>query len=216
LIGAAYLLAASALPEASAEVAAAAGAVAVSLCALALLPGRDDPVALGVLAVGALVLAVALNGRDAVTGATPVEALFGAAAGLLFAYGFAAPAAVITVPLLVAGVDAATLLFGPADTVADRELGADLLTLVLPGWGDEPDGPALALLDATFLGLLAAWSVHFALRPRLTVPLMVVALAAAATISVAVDRALPTLPFLAAAFLAGAATRLPALLRSEG
>jgi hypothetical protein len=214
--GVAYFLAAGALPEASVYVAGCAGAVAVALCALAPLAGRDEPVGLAVFGIGAALLAVALDGRDVVVEATPVEALFGASAGLLFAYGFAAPAAVVALPLLVAGIDAASLLGGASDVVRDQTRGSDVLTLDLPAWGDGDSAPALGLLDATFLALFAAWSLRFALRPRLAIGLMVAGLVGAVGLSLALDRALPTVPFLAAGFLLPALDRLPALLRSEG
>jgi hypothetical protein len=213
--GVAYLLlAGDVLFDAGAALAGAVGAIAVAACALAPLAGRDEPVALGVFGLGAALLAVALNGRDVVVGATPVEALFGAAAGLLFAYGFAVPAAVVALPLVVAGIDAASLLGGAPE--ASARSTSDLLTLHLPAWGSGAQPPVLGLLDATFLALFAAWSLRFGLRPRAAIALMVLALAGAVALSVAVGRALPTVPFLAVGFLLPALDRLPALLRSEG
>lgn len=191
------------------------GALAVALVAYAPLAGRDGPVALGVFGVGAALLAVALNGRDVASGATPVEALFGAAAGLLFAYGFAVPALVVALPVLVAGIDAASLV-GGTDPLVTAPRAPDLLTLDLPAWGGDGPVPRPALLDAVVLALLASWSVRYALRPRIALPLMAVLFAASVGLSVAVDRALPVLCFLAAGFLAPALDRLPALLRAEG
>ena len=216
LAGVAYLLLASRLPEAGEVAPAIFGTLAVAACALALLPGRDEPVGLGVLGVGAALLAVALNTRDATVGATPVEALFAAAAGLLFAYGFGVPAAVVALPLLVAGIDGASLLGGGADAVRTSAAEPDVLTLDLPAWGDGAELPRLSLLDATFLALLAAWSIRFALRPRLAIPLMVLGLVVAVVLTVTLDRSIPTLPFLAFAFLLAGADRIGRLLRSEG
>ena len=214
LTGVAYFLLASRLPGAGEIAPAILGTLAVALCALSLLPGRDEPVGLGALGVGAALLAVALNADDVGAGATPVEALFAAAAGLLFAYGFGVPAAVVALPLLVAGIDAASLLSGGADAMRTSAAEPDVLTLDLPAWGDEVL-PSLSLLDATFLALFAAWSIRFALRPRLAVVLMVGGLVAAVVLTLAVDRAMPTLPFLAAGFLLAGADRLPSLLRNE-
>jgi hypothetical protein len=218
LAGTAYLLLAGELPGGTPqEVQGALGVVAIALCALGPLAGRDEPAGLAVFGVGAVLLAIALNGQGVVADATPVEALFGAAAGLLFAYGFGVGAAVVALPVVVAGIDAASLLGGGADAV-DARAGADLLTLALPAWGSATSVslPALGLLDTTFLALFAAWSVRFDLRPRVAVPLMVVLLVAAVLLSLALDRAVPTLPFLALGLLAPAARRLPALVRSEG
>jgi hypothetical protein len=214
--GVAYFLLAGELPDGGAYPAAIAGAVGVALCSLSLLPVREEAVGLAVLGVGAALLAVALNGRDVAAGATPVEALFAAAAGLLFAVGFSVPAAVVALPILVAGIDAASVLAGGAGDVPASGADPEVLTLDLPSWGDGDPVPRLSLLDATFLALFAAWSLHFALRPRIVVPLLVIGLAAAAVLSLALDRSLPTLPFLAAAFLLPVLDRIPHLLRSEG
>lgn len=216
LAGVAYLLLASRLPEAGEVAPAIFGTLAVAACALSLLPGRDEPVGLAVLGVGAALLAVALNGQDSAVGATPVEALFAAAAGLLFAYGFGVPAAAVALPLLVAGIDGASLLGGGTDAVRTSSSEPDVLTLDLPAWGGGADLPRLSLLDATFLALLAAWSIRFALRPRLAIPLMVVGLVIAVVLTVALDRAIPTLAFLSFAFLMSGIDRIPSLLRTEG
>jgi hypothetical protein len=209
-----YFLAAGSLPGASAYVAACAGAAALALCALALLPGREHPVGLAVLGIGAGLLAVALNTRDVGAEATPVEALFGAAAGLLFASGFAAPAAVVALPLVVGGIDVASAL-GGAGTVAVGQAGGDLLALDLPAWGAGGAVPSLGLLDATFLALFASWAVRYRLHPRVAIPLMVAGLAAALVLSLASARSFPTLAFLAGAFLLASLDRVPALLRSD-
>ena len=214
LAGVVYLLVADVLPGAGETAPSLFGALAVAACALALLPARDEPVGLGVLGVGAALLAVALNAGDATVGATPVEVLFAAAAGLLFAYGFALPAAVVALPLLVAGIDGASLVTGGADVVRTSAAEPDVLTLDLPSWGEAPL-PRLSLIDATFLALFAAWSVRFALRPRLAIPLMVCGLLVAVALTVATDRSIPTLPFLALGFLLPAIDRIGHLLRSE-
>jgi hypothetical protein len=213
--GAAYFLLAGELPASEAgrgAVAAAAGALAVALCAFAPLAGRDEPVGIVVFGVGAALLAVALNARDVGAAATPVEALVGASAGLLFAYAFGVPTAVVALPVIVAGIDAASLLGGGPRGLPAASADPDVLTLDLPRWGGGGDVARLGLLDAVFLALFAAWSVRFALRPRLALPLMALGLAGAAALSVAVDRALPTLPFLALAFLSAIAPGIPRLL----
>ena len=215
LAGLAYLLLAGELPGGGEVVPAILGTVAVAACALAIVPARDEPVALAIFGVGAALLAVALNARDATVGATPVEALFGAAAGLLFAYGFSLPAAVVALPLVVAGIDAASLLGSGADVVRTSASDPDVLTLDLPSWSDGEALPRLSLIDATFLALFTAWSVHYALRARLAVPLMVLGLAVAVVLTIELDRAIPTLPFLAAGFLLPAIDRIGHLLRSE-
>jgi hypothetical protein len=216
LVATAYVLGAGLLPEAGAYVPAVCGAIAIGLCATAPLAGRDDPVALAILGAGAVLLAVALNAQDVVSEVTPVEALFAACAGLLFAFGFAVPAAVVALPILVAGIDAASLL-GGAEPVTQRG-GSDLLTLALPAWGDGPTGsiPAPGLLNATFLALFAGWALRYDLRPRIAIAAMVAGLAASLVLALALDRSIPTLPFLAVGFLGPSIRRIGHVLRSEG
>lgn len=216
LAATAYVLVAPALPGASEHVAAVCGALAVAVCAYAPLAGRDDPFAIGVLGAGAVLLAVALDARDVGAEATPVEALFAACAGLLFAFAFAIPAALVALPLLVAGIDAASLVAGSAP-LTGASGGADLLTLTLPAWGDDPQAamPALGLLDATFLALFASWALRWDLRPRVTLPAMAAGPAVALLLSLWLDRAIPTLPFLAAGLLLPAVRRVGEVLREE-
>ena len=213
----AYFLLAGELPEVDGDAgryaAGCAGAVAVALAALAPLSGRDGPFALVLLGIGAALLAAALASQDVGAAANPVEALFAAAAGLLFASAFGIPAAVVTLPILVAGIDAAAVLTGPVDPLGDFE-PVDGLTFDLPAWGGERASIGrLGFLDATFLAMFAAWSLRFALRPRIAIPLMVLGLAGSVALAVALDRAIPALPFVAAAFLLPALTRIPRLLR---
>jgi hypothetical protein len=158
------------------------------LCALAPLAGRDEPIGVVVFGAGALLLAVALAGRDVGAAANPVEALFAASVGMLFGFAFGAPAAVLALPLVVAGIDAAAVFSGGEDELARGGDPVDVLTFDLPVWGGGGSVARLGLLDATFLALFAAWSVRYALRPRVAIPLMVVALAVALAVGVALDR----------------------------
>ena len=213
----AYFLLAPSLPGGAPDaLAAVVGALAVAVCVLAPLIGREDAVALLVFGGGAAFLAVALNASDVGAAATPVEALLGATAGLLFAIAFPVPAAVVAVPLLVGGIDLASALGAGADPVVVPGDDPSVLTLALPAWGGGMDVARIGLLDAVFLALYAAWAVRFSLRPRLTIPLMAAGLAAAAALSVAFDRAVPALPFLALALLLPAAKRVAHLVRAEG
>jgi hypothetical protein len=206
--GVAYFLLAPSLPDGGGVYAAGvSGAVAAGLCALAPLGGRDEPGGLTVFAVGAVLLAIALNARDVGAAASPPEALFAAAAGMLFAWAFAVPAAVLAVPLLVAGIDVAAVLAGGADAPAAGP-GGDLLTLDLPAWGGDGDVSRLGLLDATFLAMFAAWAFRYDLRPRLACALMVAALAGAVALGLALDRSTPTLAFVSAGMLVAAPARL--------
>ena len=197
--------------EAGRYLAGCAGALFAGLAALALLPGRDEPLGLAVLGGGAAFLAAVLAAQDVGAAANPVEGLAAASAGLLFAWAFATPLAVVAIPLVVAGIDVAALLTGPEEPL--RGSGpVDVLTLDLPALGGGESVARLGLLDATFLALFAAWSVRYALRPRLGVILMLAGLCGSVALGLALDRAMPALPFLAAALLLPAADRLPGLL----
>ena len=214
----AYFLLVDELPEVSGDaglyLAGCVGAIAVGICALAPLPGREDPIALVVLGLGAALLATALAGQDVGAAANPVEAVFAAAVGMLFAQAFGIPAAVIALPLLVGGIDAAAVLSAPDTGLRDFDI-VDVLTFDLPVWGGGRSVAHLGFLDAAFLALYAVWALRFALRPRLVLPLMVLALAAAVAVAIAADRQMPALAFLALAFLVPNARRLPKLLRTD-
>jgi hypothetical protein len=215
---AAYFLLVGDLPEVDGDAgryaAGCAGAVAIGLAALSPLAGRDDYVALLALGLGAALLATALNGQEIGAAANPVEVLFAAAAGMLFALAFGIPAAVVALPVLVAGIDAASVLTGPDEPLGDFD-PVDVLTFDLPAFGGErPSIARIGFLDATFLAMFAAWSLRFALRPRIAIPLMVAGLAGSVALAVALDRAIPALPFVAAAFLLPALDRLLGLLRT--
>jgi hypothetical protein len=211
LAAAAWFLVAGELPDAGRAVAGCLGALFCALAALALLPGRDEPLGVAVLGAGAAFLAAVLAAQDVGAAANPVEALAGAAAGLLFAWAFAAPVAVVAVPLVVAGVDLASVLTGPAEPMRGSD-ATDVLTLDLPLLGGGGSAARLGVLDMTFLALFAAWSLRYRLRPRLAIAAMVVALVASVAIGIAADRAMPALPFLAAGLLLPAAGRLRPLL----
>jgi len=192
------------------------GALAVAAVALALVPARDDPVGLTVFAAGGVLLAGALATADTGGLGTTVETAFAAAAGLLFAYAFDVPAALVAVPLLVGGIDLAAALTSdrtfavPADDV-------DVLTLALPQWGgpragEVPYVASLGLLDATFLAMFAGWSARYGLRPRTVAVLLAAALAGSVAWAVAAERTVPALPMLALAFLVPAAPGLRRML----
>ena len=191
------------------------GAIAVGLCALAPLAGRAEPVGVAVFGAGALLLAIALASRDVGAAANPAEALFAASAGLLFGIAFGAPAAVLALPLLVAGIDAAAVLSSGGEPLAQPGDTSDLLTFDLPLWGGGASAARLGLLDATFIALFAAWAVRFDLRPRLAIGLMLAGLAAAVALSVALDRTIPGLPFLALGFLVSGGRRTLHLARAQ-
>jgi hypothetical protein len=219
LVAAAWFLVVGELPEVSGDggryLAGCVGALACGLAAIALVigpPARDEPLGLAAFGAGAVFLAAVLTAQDVGAAANPVEAVAGAAAGLLFAWAFATPLAVVALPLVVAGVDVASVLTGPAESLRGSS-PVDVLTLDLPPLGGGSSVGRLGLLDVTFLALFAGWALRYDLRPRLAIALMVAGLAVSVALGLALERAMPALPFLAAALLLPAARRLPGLLR---
>ena len=208
-----YFAVAGELPDAGALVAACVGALAVGVCALVPVAGRHDPLGLGVFGLGAALLTAALAAAEVGALANPAEALFAASAGVLFAWAFAAPAAVAALPLLVAALDAVTVLTGPARVASGKEV--DVLTFLLPRWGSDEVATYLPVLDATFLAMFAAWALHFDLRPRRAMVLMLAGLVVGTGLGIVLDRPVPALPFVAVAFLAADPRRLAGLVRSD-
>jgi hypothetical protein len=213
LVATAWFLVVGELPDADGSAGAylggCVGALMVGFAALAPLNGRDDPVGLAVFGLGAVLLSIALVSLDVGHQANTAEALFAASAGLLFGWAFAAPTAVIALPLLVAGIDLAAVFTGPEDPL--RGSAVDILTFDLPRLGGGT-AARFGLLDATFLAMFAGWSLRYALRPRLVIPLMVAAVAGSVALSLALGRPIPALPLVAVAFLLPAADRLRELL----
>ena len=59
----------------------------------------------------------------------------------------------------------------------------------------------LGLSDAVFLAMFAAWALHYGFRPKTTIAALALGLIASLVLSVALDRAIPALPLLAAGYL---------------
>jgi hypothetical protein len=219
LLAVVYFLAAPALPalpagDATVLVAGSLGVLLVAGSALSLLALRDSPFALALVLLGAGLLAGALNAAGVGAGANVVEALVAAAIGLLFARALNAPAIAVAVPVFVALVDVWSVASGPtAKLIAGGTPSADPLSFDLPAWGSMGSAGHLGLSDAVFLAMFAAWALRHDCRRTLTIAALALSLVAAIVASVALDRAIPAIPFLAAAFLLPNADRLAAALR---
>jgi hypothetical protein len=205
-----YFLAAPLLPalpagDATVLVAGSIGLLFVAGSALALLPARDALIGPLLIALGAGLLVAACNsdGADGVgAGANVPEALLAGAAGLLFARWLAAPAIAIAVPLFVAAIDALSVAFGPTSRLLDAGTPrVDALSFDLPAWGDAGSAGHLGFSDAFFVALFAAWTLRFGFRRGATIAGLLLGLLAALGLSVGLDRGIPALPFLAAAYL---------------
>jgi hypothetical protein len=217
----AYFLAAPALPrlpagDATVLVAGSIGVLLVAGATLSLLALRDALLALVLIALGSGLLVAALNAGDVGAGANVVEALLAASIGLLFARTLNAPVIAVAVPLFVALVDVWSVASGPtAKLIEDGTSSADPLSFDLPAWGGMGSAGHLGLSDAFFLAMFAAWALRHGCRRTATIVALALSLVATIAVSVALDRAIPAIPFLAAAFLLPNADRLAALLRAD-
>ena len=215
----AYFLAAPGLPalpagDVTVLVAGTLGVLLVAGSALSVLALRDSAFALGLVALGSGLLVAALDAGDVGAGANVVEALFAAAIGLTFARALSAPAIAVAVALFVALVDVWSVASGPtAKLIEDGTPTADPLSFDLPAWGSIGSAGHLGLSDAIFLAMFAAWALRHGCRRGVTIVGLALSLVAAIVVSVALGRAVPAIPFLAAAFLAPNADRLARQLR---
>ncbi len=188
--------------------------LALALCVLALLPARDAPLGLALVAAGAGLLAGAFTVADAVALAALAKALFAGSLGLLLAWLLAEPAVVVAVPVFVAVLDIASTLGGPTSRLArDSSAAGDFLGVYLPAWGGGRAG-VLGVPDLIFLAFFAAGAWRFGLRRRVTAVALAVVLPATLAVQLAVGGVVPALPPLAAALLVPNADRLVRLLRA--
>ena len=217
----AYFLAAPLLPALPAGdttilVAGSIGLLLVAASALAVLPAYEALIAPLLIALGAGLLVAACNadGTDGVgAGANVLEALLAGAAGLLFARWLAAPAVSVAVALFVSAIDVLSVAFGPTSRLLEEGTPrVDALSFDLPAWGDAGSAGHIGFSDAFFVALFAAWAWRFGLRRGATIAGLLLGLLAALGLSVALDEAMPALPFVAAGYLLPNVDRLWRLL----
>ena len=224
IVALAYFLAAPVLPalpagDVTVLVAGSIGLLLVAASALVLLPAYEMLVAPLLVACGAGLLVAALNADEhgAGAGANVFEALLAGATGLLFARWLAVAAIALAAPLFVAAVDVLSVALGPTSRLLDAGTArVDALSFDLPAWGDAGSAGHLGLSDAFFLSLFAAWAWRLGLRRGATVVGMLLGLVGALGLGVALDRAIPALPLLAAGYLLPNADRLWKLARRDG
>ena len=222
LLALAYFLAAPALPalpdgDVTTIVAGGIGLLMVAVSTLAIVPAAETLFGPLLIAAGAGLVVGALN-ADAVhgvgAGANVAEALLAGAIGLLFARWLATPVIAVAVPIFVAAIDIWSVASGPSsqllDTGTDR---VDPLSFDMPAWGDLGSAGHLGLSDALFLSMFAAWAWRYGLRRGPTIIGLTIGLLASLGLGLALDRAIPALPLLAAGYLLPNLDRIPALLR---
>jgi hypothetical protein len=222
LLALAYFLAAPALPalpagDTTTLVAGAIGLVMVAISTLAILPAAESLVGPLLIALGAGLLAGALNAdADAGVGAgaNVAEALLAGAIGLLFARWLATPVIAIAVPIFVAAIDVWSVASGPSSKLLENGTDAvDPLSFDIPAWGHMGSAGHLGLSDALFLSMFAAWAWRYGFRRAATIAGVTLGLVAALLLGIALDRAIPALPLIAAGYLLPNLDRIPGLLR---
>jgi hypothetical protein len=213
----AYFLVAPALPalpdgDTTVIVAGGAGLLMIAACTLALLPAYETLVGPVLIALGAGLLAGALNAADVGAAANVPEAMLAGAIGLLFARWLATPVIALAVPIFVAAIDVWSVATGPTSRMTDTD-SADTLSFDLPAWGHSGSAAHLGLSDALFLSMFAAWALRYGFRRGATIAGLTVGLVGALALGLLLDRTIPALPLLAAGYLLPNLDRIPALLR---
>jgi hypothetical protein len=215
----AYFLIAPSLPALrSLDTAIAVAAIAglAFVVALAAVPGPavTAPFSLVPLVIGSTLLVAVLNAARAGAAASPFEALLYGCAGVAFAALLDAPALVIALPVFVGVLDASGVVgASPGALLAgDAARPGDPLTVELPGWGGGLPAARVTAAELVFLAAWVAYAYLFGLRPRASAIAMFLALVAVVVLGLALDRRVPALALMGAAFLAANADRLPGLL----
>lgn len=180
---------------------------------LAVAPIGDAVPAALLLAAGTALLSGALIAAGAGAAAAVPQAALCACAGALFARGMSVPVLVLTLPLIVAVVDAASVFSGAAP-ISVGTGGPELLSLQVPAWGG---GTALTIgaADPVFAAVFWTWAHRYGLREQATALALLAAAGAGVAIALAAgpDVKVPILPLLAAAFYLPNLDRLAALAR---
>ncbi|MGH2840932.1 MAG: hypothetical protein ACRDKY_08925 [Solirubrobacteraceae bacterium] len=216
-----YFVVAPALPEPPAGdvrvlVAGGVGMLMVAATALSLVPARDTTIGPLLILLGSGLLVAALNAGGVGAAANVFEAMLAAVLGLLFARMLATPVVAIAVPLFVAAIDIWSVANGPSkqlfEAPGDR---VDALSFDLPTWGDGGSVGRLGLSDAVFLAMFATWAWRYDFRRVPTIVGLVLGLLASLVLGVALDRAIPALPLIAAGYLLPNLDRIGRVVRME-
>jgi len=216
LVALAYFLVAPYLPalpegDATTLVAGGIGLLMVAAATLALAPAADTLIGPLLIVLGAGLVVGALNAADVGAAANVAEALLAGAIGVLFARWLATP-----VPIFVAAIDIWSVASGPSSQLLDNGTDiSDPLSFDLPAWGNQGSAADLGFSDALFAAMFTAWAWRYGLRRAATVIGITIGLLASLVLSLALDRAIPALPLIAAGYLLPNLDRIPAMLRGE-
>jgi hypothetical protein len=217
----AYVLVAPALPvitpvDLSIVVACTVGAAAIFACVAATVPLSDVPPLLVLVTFGAALLVFGFNVAGLGAAATPVEAVAYAGFGALFAVGLLAPSLALALPIFVSAIDVvSTFAGGPSELLANagQTQPGDPLSLEMPDWGTHLPAGRLGISDAVFAGVFLVYARRYGLRVGATAAALWLATVVAIVLKVELDRAVPVLPLMAAAYFLVNVDRLPGLLR---
>lgn len=219
LVALAYFLVAPSLPvlpagEEATLVAGGAGLLMIAAATLAFAPAAEALFAPLLIVLGAGLVVGALNAAGVGAGANVAEALLAGAIGVLFARWLATPVIAIAVPIFVAAIDIWSVASGPSSQlIEDGTDIADPLSFDLPAWGGQGSAGDLGFSDALFAAMFAAWAWRYGMRRAATVIGIALGLLASLGLSIALDRAIPALPLIAAGYLLPNLDRIPAVLR---
>jgi hypothetical protein len=209
-----YFVIAPALPavrpiDLAVLVAATAGLAFVVALAVAPAPAISAPFTMALVVPGSGLLAAALNAGKAGAAASPFEALLFGCLGVAFAALFDAPALAIALPVFVGVLDISGVLGdGPGNLLVQDARPGDPLTLELPAWGGGLPVARVTVVEVLFLAAYAAYAYRFRLRPLASAVAMYAALVATVGAGLLLDRRVPALAVMGAAFLATNADRL--------
>jgi hypothetical protein len=215
----AYFPAASALPaladrDTAIAVAGAAGLAFVVGLAVTPVPAVGVAPALAPALLGGALVVGALAAADATAAATPVESILCGCLGVAFASLLDERALVVALPLFVGAIDVSGVVGGAPGTLLAQNVPAagDPLTLELPRWGGGAPVAQASVADVVFVAAYTAYAQRYRLRPRASALAMLAALIGTLALTLALDRRVPALAFVSAAYLAVNADRLRALL----
>jgi hypothetical protein len=180
------------------------GVVGMPLLALAALSHQGLRVVRWRWLVASLVvaglLAVAATRASLPAEASTAKIVAASLVGLLAVLALTSPLEAALVALLIIGVDAYSVFAGPTKAIITHHPGVlSAFTIRVPGPGQR--FAEIGVTDVFFLSLLAAATWRFGLRVVLTWTLMGLSFAASYALAYWLDRPLPALPLLAAAFL---------------
>lgn len=192
------------------------GIVVVVAVIAAVVQLGDEPVLLGLVALGGVFVAAALNAAELGAEATVAEAVTWAAIGALFAIATHTPALTLVLPVFVAAVDLGSSGLGgeAAGLLAGGDPRGDLLALTVPGWDGNPAPARLGVTDAVFLGVFLTYARRLDLKPHWVALASAAWLVAVFVLELRQDVVVPAVPVLAAVLFAVNLDRLRPVFRA--